>query len=90
MYYFDSFGLPPSESIKKYLKTSDKQILYNTSEIQNIKSDMCGTYCIHFIRESEKGKDFYDILYSPFEPYPSAENENDIIKIANKYGVYDY
>lgn len=90
VYYFDSYGLPPSESIKKYLKTSNKQILYNTGEIQKFNSGMCGTYCVHFIKELEKGREFYDILYDPFEPYPTDDNENDIIKIANKYGVYDY
>ncbi len=35
--FFDSFGLPPSETIKKFLKTSGKDIVYNDSQLQSNK-----------------------------------------------------
>jgi hypothetical protein len=85
VYYFDSYGLPPPEEIKKYLHTSNKQILYNTGEIQQIGTNLCGVYCVHFIKELNKGRDFYDILYDNFEPYPTDENEMDIRDITDKY-----
>jgi len=80
--YFDSYGLPPPEEIVKYLSTSDKKIMYNTSEIQNLKSQMCGYYCVYVIKELNKGNDFYDIVYE-FDPFPSNENENEIRNISD-------
>ena len=47
IYYFDSFGMPPPESILKLCKNS---IYYNKKIIQNFKkSSACGFYCIGFI-----------------------------------------
>ena len=72
--YFDSYGLPAPEEIKKYLKTSGKKIKYNTGEIQNVDSIMCGYYCIHVLDQLMNGKKFSDILLE-FKPFPSKENE---------------
>lgn len=77
VYYFDSFGLPPPEEVKKYLKTSKKQIQFNTSEIQQVDSIMCGYYCIYVLKALERGDSFYDAVYS-FDPFPSQENEDKI------------
>ena len=77
VYYFDSFGMPPPEEVKKFLKTSKKQVMYNTSEIQKISSIMCGYYCIHMLQELSKGEDFYDAIYT-FDPWPSSSNESEI------------
>ena len=85
VYYFDSYGLPPPEEAKKYFHTSGKQILYNTGEIQSLGTNLCGVYCIHVIKELDKGREFYDILYDEFEPYPTDENEKDIQKYTDLY-----
>jgi hypothetical protein len=40
--YFDPFGVPPSDKIKvKY---------YNSFEIQHALEDLCGEYCIWFLK----------------------------------------
>jgi hypothetical protein len=48
--YFDSYGLAPPEELQKYLFTSRKQIIYNTAELQNRDSELCGYYCIDYIK----------------------------------------
>lgn len=60
--YFDSFGAVPPIEIVKYLKSSGKEIEYNSSQYQPIRSDLCSFYCMYFINEMNKGIPFYDIL----------------------------
>ena len=52
--YFDSFGLKPPIECIKYMKTSNKPIEYNSSQIQIIYSIMCGYYCCYYIIERYK------------------------------------
>lgn len=85
--YFDSYGLPPPEEIKKYLETSGKRIQYNTGEIQTMSTVLCGVYCIYLIKELNKGRDYYEIIYDTFEPYPTKENEEDIREITREYNL---
>ena len=55
--YFDSFGLVPPNKVIKYMETTNKNIIYNDSQIQNMNSILCGYYCIYYISNSEtKGK----------------------------------
>ena len=75
--YYDSYGLPPSDKIRELLRTSNKPIRFNTSQIQQNNSIMCGYYCAHLIKEIDKNpsiSNLYDILYS-FEQMPSDFNE---------------
>jgi hypothetical protein len=62
--YFDSFGISPPEKIKKYLLSSGKNIAWNSTQLQMNSSVLCGYYCIYVIINVNRGKDFYDILYS--------------------------
>lgn len=48
--YFDSYGLPPPVEVENYLIGSGKEILYNTSELQSRDSQLCGWYCISYIK----------------------------------------
>lgn len=47
--YFDSFGAPPPESVKRFVKPIDKQLVYSSKEIQNIVSGVCGYYVLYFL-----------------------------------------
>jgi len=78
--YFDSYGLTAPDQLEKYLRTSGKKIKSNTSEIQNVRSIMCGYYCIYVLRELMNGRKFYDIIYE-FSSTPTKENENKIKNI---------
>jgi hypothetical protein len=72
--YFDSFGISPPEKIKKYLSSSGKNIAWNSTQLQMSSSVLCGHYCIYMIINVNRGKDFYDILYS-FKQIPCRLNE---------------
>jgi hypothetical protein len=78
--YFDSFGISPPEKIKKYLLSSGKNIAWNSTQLQMNSSVLCGHYCIYMIINVNRGKDFYDILYS-FKQIPCRLNEKTTISI---------
>jgi len=82
-YYFDSYGLPPPEEIKKYLKTSGKQIMFNTSMMQQLNSVLCGIYCVDILKKLNRGDDFYEAIHS-FDPYPSEENQEKVEELYEK------
>ena len=72
VWYFDSFGMGYPEEF-----ASSKQIIYNSSQYQDIKSILCGYYCLYFLHQWSLGKSFYDIL-KPFSAVSTAFNEKFI------------
>ena len=49
-YYFDSFGAsPPNEIILFSKKRKLQHLLYNNWIIQDLKSEICGWYCLGFL-----------------------------------------
>ena len=54
-FYFDSYGQPPPEDIKKIVdKRFKKKINYTTKNVQSLMSDACGWFCLaylHFINK---------------------------------------
>lgn len=62
-YYYDSFGGHPPERIHKFMKTSNKRMIRNDTQIQDMKSIMCGYYCCNVIDRLDNGDSFLDILY---------------------------
>jgi len=87
-FYFDSFGMPPPKEIVRYLhKLSPKPLAYNSSQIQNISSILCGYYCVYvlkkFYRSERDINALYDILYS-FDQEPVMDNEKKMLKIFTK------
>lgn len=84
-FYFDSFGLAPPKEVVDYLKRLvNKPLSYNSSQIQNITSILCGYYCVYvlktFYRSKRDSDAVYDILYS-FEQQPDQFNENKMLTI---------
>jgi hypothetical protein len=49
VYYFDSMGNGPSDTIKTILKNKFKKIIYNNVMLQSLFSSVCGHYCIYYI-----------------------------------------
>jgi len=79
--YFDSFGSPPID------KLNIKPLMMNAEQIQNINSDMCGYYCIEFIKflyNKENFKESFQVFIDLFKN--PRYNINDIIlkKLINK------
>ena len=58
-YYFDSYGIQPPEEIHKYLKSP---ILYNSIQIQEPGTYICGHLCIYVLEELNDGKDLLPIV----------------------------
>ena len=59
-YYFDSFGLEPTEEIKRYCK---EPRYYNSFEFQKPNEVICGHLCLYFLYRMRKCKqDFYTVL----------------------------
>jgi hypothetical protein len=63
--FFDPYGAPPSESIKKFVQdNTGKKLPYNEKDIQSLMNNACGFYCcafLHYINNWEhRKKDLYD------------------------------
>ena len=72
--YFDSFGLVPPNEVIKYMKTTNKNIIYNDSQIQNMNSILCGYYCIYYIEKQNEGQTADEVLLD-FHDKPTEFNE---------------
>ena len=60
--YFDSFGLVIPNEVIKYMKTTNKSIIYNDSQIQNMNSILCGYYCMYYIEQRNEGQTADEVL----------------------------
>src|SRR5277367_2448021 len=58
-FYFDSFGLNPTNEMLNYLK---KGGCFSTFEIQPLGSVICGQLCLYVLYRFSKGVQFIDIL----------------------------
>ena len=64
-YYFDSFGLPPTEEIKRYCK---EPRFYNSFVFQKPDEVICGHLCLYFLYSMRKcNKDFNTVLDKIYE-----------------------
>lgn len=81
--YMDSYGLNYPNELR--IRNPTKKIEYNTSHIQEIETSSCGWFCIYFINEMYKGKEFYDIMF-PFDLNHQSMNEKYIEKYFKKLG----
>jgi hypothetical protein len=56
-YYFDSYGCPPPEQIIEFCKRPKTHLYYNTRVIQDIESELCGFFCIAFLKYVNNSQD---------------------------------
>ena len=63
-YYFDSFGGQPDNFLHSQLP---KPIIYHNYKIQDIKSQLCGSYCLYFQYIFERMNYYDTILKMNFE-----------------------
>lgn len=77
--YFDPYGAPPPEIIKKLVKDNFKQYLpHTTKDIQSLMNNACGFYCLamaHYINAYPKRRN---------EIYEDVENFLDLFDDLNK------
>lgn len=72
--YFDSFGMRPPDIVYQYMLKTGKGNVYNSSMLQDIKSILCGYYCVYFIIERSQGRPIQSIMLD-FSQTPSSGNE---------------
>ena len=58
--YFDSFGKAPPEAVIKYM--GKNSIICSSFQIQPIKSDFCGEFCVLVLLLLSKGMPYEEIL----------------------------
>ena len=75
--HFDSLGMRPSEAVYRYIQTTGKGIVNNSSILQDINSVLCGYYCLYFIVHRWQGRSMQDILLD-FTQMPSLKNERRV------------
>lgn len=76
--YYDSFGVPPSQPIARYLATSGKPIMYSSGNSQQIESVLCGAYVAKVLRLLSGKSHPIDAVHV-FGTMPSAENERQAL-----------
>lgn len=73
--YFDSFGVSPFQKVWNVDKNKD--VYYNTTQVQDIKSSSCGYFCVHFIQNVDTLEDFEQYVYD-WNLTDQYENEKKI------------
>jgi hypothetical protein len=81
--YFDSFGGPPNNEIKKFTETF-KNVKRNTRKIQSDFDNSCGSHVIYFIIQRCRGKNFNVIIKEMSSPYSDALVKMFVYNIAKE------
>eukprot|EP00732_Lithocolla_globosa_P006472 Lithocolla_globosa_v1_NODE_7547_length_932_cov_58.672748.p1 type:complete len:239 gc:universal NODE_7547_length_932_cov_58.672748:3-719(+) len=73
--YFDSFAIGPPDEVRKALRTNEKKnILFSTSQVQNINSEACGWFVVDFLQSVKNDDTFYRFIY---KFHQGGERKND-------------
>ena len=78
--YFDSFGMPYPEEYAKRAKKDNLQIIYNTSQYQELTSVLCGYYCLFVLHRAMVFNENYSDILKVFNENNQKYNENFIKK----------
>lgn len=81
--YFDPFGVLPPLEVEKFIKKiKGVHLYYNEFNIQDLKSEMCGWFCIaciHYIHNNIKHDDLYNVFNRFINGFSCNTKENDSI-----------
>jgi hypothetical protein len=88
LFYFDSFGMYPTDEVLRYLKTKKEyrenlpRIKYNIEIVQHFTSQECGALCIYMITQlCQKHRAFTDIIEELKTRYNSNKPSKLKIKV---------
>ena len=76
--YFDSFGMPYPEEYAKRAKKDKLQIIYNTSQYQELTSVLCGYYCLFVLHRAMVFNEKYVDILKVFDENNQNYNEKFI------------
>ena len=74
--YFDSFGMPYPEEYAKRAKKDNLQIIYNTSQYQELTSVLCGYYFLFVLHRAMVFNENYADILKVFNENNQKYNEN--------------
>lgn len=60
--YFDSFGAPMSDNVKRFCYEYGLPVVTNTEQLQGFNKNSCGFHAMHFIRSRIEGESFYNYV----------------------------
>jgi len=87
--YFDPYGAPPPENVKKVIKdtTKNNSVPHTEPDIQSLMNNACGFYCLamaHFINASQyRSGDLYSDVNTFLEMFDDLNKSVDFKK--NEY-----
>lgn len=68
--YYDSFGVePPTELVRRL---GDDELWHHTDQVQDFDSNMCGLYCLHFLRHVDSLPDYRGYFHDYINESPSS------------------
>ena len=76
--YFDSFGMPYPEEYAKRAKKDKLQIIYNTSQYQELTAVLCGYYCLFVLHRAMVFSEKYINILKVFNENNQKYNEKFI------------
>jgi hypothetical protein len=59
---FDSYGIQPTLELIAYLREKPGDIQYNTDQIQDPNTVVCGHWCLYVLKELTSGRSFQEIV----------------------------
>ena len=81
IYYFDSYGLNPTNELLKYLKNTTKnQVVMSTFEIQKFGTNICGQISLYVLYLLSQNYKFIDILLSLMTEFHSNKKSGGDLK----------
>lgn len=78
--YFDPFGLPPPNEIKRWLKNNKLKLQYTSNQLQEKRSIMCGYYVSLFLFMMSKGISPYEFLHEKGFEHNDIDKNDGILK----------
>ena len=52
----------PFEEMLNHAKRENVTLLHQNQQLQNLYTSTCGYFCLYFLNEMNKGKDYFDLL----------------------------
>lgn len=92
VYYFDSFGGYPVQSVMDTSEQNKMKVFYSTKQYQHIDSELCGWFCVAFfhLTKTVKNKDMGDKLIEFDNLFKTNTKLNDKILIKYVKSFYDF
>ena len=83
-FYFDPLGLPPPQELTAHYKP----LTYNTNQIQDVSSALCGYFACLFFKYMHKYEDKYEGFYAMTHGiFGSDTKENERVLLEDVYDL---